>query len=150
MEKVVDDHNLRDAFKLRHEVVGAQWNPESSHWIITVRRNGDDADVFEDWCDVFVNGSGQFPKIMTTAVKHRELTSNVHLGLLNAWKWPAIPGLQSFKGPLLHTAAWDRSVNLDGKRIALIGVGSSGVQVLPALQPNAEVRVQECQIKVNH
>jgi cation diffusion facilitator CzcD-associated flavoprotein CzcO len=64
-----------------------------------------------------------------------------HIGLLNAWKWPAIPGLQSFKGPLLHTAAWDRSVNLDGKRIALIGVGSSGVQVLPALQPKAEVSV---------
>ena len=59
MEKVVDDHNLRDFFKLRHEVVGARWNPETAHWIITIRRNGNDADVFEDWCDVFVNGSGK-------------------------------------------------------------------------------------------
>jgi hypothetical protein len=72
MEKVVDDHNLRDAFKLRHEVVGAQWNPESSHWIITIRRNGDDADVFEDWCDVFVNGSGEFSvSINATVYDHR-------------------------------------------------------------------------------
>lgn len=58
MEKVVDDYNLRDFFKLRHEVVGARWNPETCHWIITIRRNGNDNDVFEDWCDVFVNGSG--------------------------------------------------------------------------------------------
>lgn len=60
MEKVVDDHDLRKYFKLRHEVVGAQWNPQSCHWIITIRRNGNDNDVFEDWCDVFVNGSGLY------------------------------------------------------------------------------------------
>lgn len=142
MEKVVDDYNLRDFFKLRHEVVGARWNPDTCHWIVTIRRNGNDADVFEDWCDVFVNGSGKHANyIQSLRLGSTQLTWNLLIcaGLLNAWKWPAIPGLQSFKGALLHTAAWDRSVNLDGKRIALIGVGSSGVQVLPALQPNAEV-----------
>lgn len=30
-------------------------------------------------------------------------------GLLNEWKWPSIPGLQSFKGQLLHSANWDET-----------------------------------------
>lgn len=53
---------------------------------------------------------------------------NAH-GPLNRWKWPAIDGLQDFGGSLLHTAVWDHSVSLKGKRVALLGTGASGVQV---------------------
>jgi cation diffusion facilitator CzcD-associated flavoprotein CzcO len=59
MEKVADDFGLRDYFKLNHEIIGARWDATSSHWIITIRRNGNDNEVFEDWCDFFVNGSGK-------------------------------------------------------------------------------------------
>lgn len=44
-------------------------------------------------------------------------------GILNRWKWPVIPGLQSFKGQLLHSAAWDSSVDLTDKNVALVGNG---------------------------
>ncbi|GAB5453360.1 MAG: NAD(P)/FAD-dependent oxidoreductase [Halioglobus sp.] len=53
---------------------------------------------------------------------------NAH-GPLNRWKYPAIKGLQEFGGKLMHTAAWDHSVALEGKRVALLGTGASGVQV---------------------
>lgn len=56
-------------------------------------------------------------------------------GILNEWNWPTIPGLHDFKGHLIHTADWDDSYDVTGKNIALIGGGSSGIQVLPQIQP---------------
>jgi len=41
--------------------------------------------IFEDTCDIFLSASG----------------------ILNDWKWPTIPGLETFKGKLLHSAKWD-------------------------------------------
>jgi len=48
---------------------------------------------------------------------------------------PKIEGLSSFKGETIHTARWDHSVDLTGKRVALIGTGATGVQVGPAIAP---------------
>ena len=56
-------------------------------------------------------------------------------GILNWWKWPDIPGLHDFKGHLAHSAEWDHSYDVTGKRVALIGGGSSGIQLLPNIQP---------------
>ncbi|RWQ91371.1 hypothetical protein C8Q69DRAFT_511003 [Paecilomyces variotii] len=42
-------------------------------------------------------------------------------------QWPAIEGLQTYKGILTHTANWDQDIDWKDKRVALIGVGSSGV-----------------------
>lgn len=48
-------------------------------------------------------------------------------------KLPEIEGLDSFAGPVVHTARWDHSLDLAGKRIGVIGTGSSGIQVIPEL-----------------
>jgi cation diffusion facilitator CzcD-associated flavoprotein CzcO len=48
---------------------------------------------FEDWRDFFINSSGY----------------------LNNWKYPNIPGLHTFKGTLMHSAAWNKDVELKGK-----------------------------------
>ena len=42
-----------------------------------------------------------------------------------------IPGADRFKGPIFHTARWDHDVELDGKRVAVIGTGASTIQVVP-------------------
>ena len=55
----------------------------------------------EDYCDILINAGG----------------------ILNAWRWPAIPGLDKYKGTLLHTANYDTSVDLTGKHVGLIGNG---------------------------
>ncbi|KAM0539075.1 hypothetical protein ACHAO7_012210, partial [Fusarium culmorum] len=51
------------------------------------------------------------------------------------WQWPDIPGLESFKGLRLHPARWDTSVDLTGKRVVVIGAGSSALQIVPTIQP---------------
>lgn len=47
---------------------------------------------------------------------------------------PEIPGIDAFKGHLVHTARWDSSYDYVGKKVGIIGNGSSGIQVLPPMQ----------------
>lgn len=54
-------------------------------------------------------------------------------GILRVPNYPDIPGLESFAGPVFHSARWDHSVTLPDKRIGLIGTGSTGVQITSAL-----------------
>ena len=57
-------------------------------------------------------------------------------GVLHQPLIPDIPGLDSFTGPVVHTARWT-DIDTHGKRIAVIGTGSTGTQVFSALQPQA-------------
>jgi len=55
-------------------------------------------------------------------------------GYLNKPAFPNIPGRNRFKGSMVHTGEWDNSVQLEAKTVALVGSGSSALQVLPAIQ----------------
>jgi cation diffusion facilitator CzcD-associated flavoprotein CzcO len=55
------------------------------------------------------------------------------LGGLVHPKYPDIKGIESFAGPRFHSARWDHSVNLDGKRVGVIGTGSTATQITCAL-----------------
>lgn len=55
-------------------------------------------------------------------------------GILNHLHIPNIDGLDSFSGPMLHTAAWNDSIDLKNKRVAVIGAGASSIQLLPQIQ----------------
>jgi len=54
---------------------------------------------------------------------------------LNKWNWPKIPGFENFKGTKVHTAKWDSSIDLHDQEVAVIGAGSTGIQVVPTIQP---------------
>ena len=54
-------------------------------------------------------------------------------GVLHHPTLPDIPGLDSFSGPAFHSARWDHSVETRGKRVGLIGTGSTGTQITSAL-----------------
>ncbi|CAK7225964.1 hypothetical protein SBRCBS47491_006066 [Sporothrix bragantina] len=101
--------------KTRHQVAGATWNEDSATWEVIVK-DLVTGTTFTDTCDFFLSATG----------------------ILNDWHWPEIPGLKDFKGPVVHSADWDDSIELKDKRIALIGGGSSGIQILPTLQPIAK------------
>ncbi len=61
------------------------------------------------------------------------------VGQLNRPALPDIEGADSFAGPAFHSAAWDHSVDLTGKRVALIGAGgASGFQIAPAIADRVE------------
>jgi len=110
-------HGIDQYVKTKHQVVHAKWNDHKAGYDVQVKdlKSGE---VIDDYCDILINASG----------------------ILNNWRWPAIPGLKNYKGTLLHTANWDSSVDLTGKHVGLIGNGSSGIQVLPTIQPH----VQHC------
>ncbi|KAL2753527.1 hypothetical protein ACRALDRAFT_1035776 [Sodiomyces alcalophilus JCM 7366] len=107
-------YNLWQYITVNREVVRAEWQEEAGEWAIQVKDTVS-GEVTEHRCDIFVNGSG----------------------ILNHWKWPDIQGLGNFKGKLLHSANYEADYDLTGKRVGLIGNGSSGIQILPAIQPHA-------------
>lgn len=51
-------------------------------------------------------------------------------GILHHPAYPDIPGLDSFKGAMFHTTRWDDSVALEGKRVGIIGTGSTSAQIV--------------------
>lgn len=110
-EGFAQKYGLHQYVRLQHQVVGAEWNHDKGGYDVKVQDNTTGT-VITDHCDILVNAGG----------------------ILNNWRWPAIPGLDKYKGTLLHTAAWDDSVSLEGKHVGLIGNGSSGIQVLPAIR----------------
>ncbi len=59
------------------------------------------------------------------------------VGLLNVPRYPDWPGLETFRGPKFHTARWQHQHDLAGKRVAVVGTGSSAAQVVPAIAPVA-------------
>ena len=58
--------------------------------------------------------------------------------MLTIPKLPDIDGVDSFAGLTMHTARWDHSQDLAGKRVAVIGTGASAVQVIPEIAPIVE------------
>jgi len=56
-------------------------------------------------------------------------------GVLHHPFTPDIPGMDTFEGPIIHTARWDPNMQTAGRRIAVIGAGSTGVQLVSAVQP---------------
>ena len=60
-------------------------------------------------------------------------------GCLSAPNWPVIDGYEAFNGPVHHTALWPHEgVDFNGKKVAVIGTGSSGIQSIPRIAEAAE------------
>jgi len=57
------------------------------------------------------------------------------MGALHVPQYPKLNGLESFSGPSFHSSAWDHSVNLDGKSVAVVGTGASAIQFVPQIAP---------------
>ncbi|GAA4400962.1 flavin-containing monooxygenase [Tsukamurella soli] len=105
--EVVDRFGLADRIRLDTEVVSAEYGGDT--WTLTDQRGGQ---IVADFV------------ICATGVLHNPAI-------------PDIPGLADFTGPVVHTARWDDDLVTDGRRVAVIGTGSTGVQVVSALAPGA-------------
>ncbi|TKA66180.1 hypothetical protein B0A49_08346, partial [Cryomyces minteri] len=92
------------------EVLEANWDGREGKWKLKIKRGGE---ILEEQCDVLIGAAGTQN---STPLKS------------------TIPGLDTFRGPVVHTGAWDESLDCNGKSIAVIGNGSSGIQAFGALQ----------------
>ncbi|MEX0914384.1 MAG: NAD(P)/FAD-dependent oxidoreductase [Wenzhouxiangellaceae bacterium] len=57
------------------------------------------------------------------------------MGGLSRPAWPDIDGIENFSGPMFHSQQWNASVDLAGKRVAVIGTGASAAQFVPEIAP---------------
>lgn len=110
-QHVAQRFNLLDGIDFEHTVKHARFDSEQSIWTLT-GENGES--LTARYC------------VMAT-------------GCLSKPNWPAIEGYDDFSGPVYHTALWPHEgVDFKGKRVAVIGTGSSGIQSIPHIAVDAE------------
>jgi cation diffusion facilitator CzcD-associated flavoprotein CzcO len=85
--------------------------------------------------------------MVMTIYKHR-VRQVTDVGENSNWKWPDVQGLNDFQGSLIHTAQWPKDFDHTGKTIAVIGNGSSGIQVLPELQRGKGYLLLNCDSEI--
>lgn len=105
--RVADKYGVTPLIRFNEEVSECRY--DGGKWFVKTKKGT------EDWAD-FV--------IAATGVLHHPFT-------------PQIEGMDTFEGPMFHSTRWDHSVPLEGKRVAIIGTGSTGIQIVSALQPVA-------------
>lgn len=111
LTKIKKEYKLDRDIKYNSRVSSAHWDEDQGKWRVKIDQNGTE---IEDECDILINGSG----------------------VLNAWSWPNIKGLHDFKGHLSHSADykdWEKKQSFEGKRVAVIGNGSSAIQIVPQM-----------------
>jgi cation diffusion facilitator CzcD-associated flavoprotein CzcO len=108
-EHVADKYDLRRHMRFGEVVDSARWDAERALWSVSTRA-----------------GETHLARFLVTAT-----------GFLSQPKVPDIPGIDSFTGTVVHTAAWDDDADLDGRRVAVIGTGATAVQLIPRLAERA-------------
>ena len=111
------DLGLRESIRFGTEVGDATWSDEQQRWTLHLHSSEGDEQLE---ADVVISAVGQ----------------------LNRPSFPAINGRDRFEGPSFHSAAWDDTVDLHGKRVAVIGTGASAAQFIPIIAPKvAELKI---------
>ncbi|KAA1397131.1 flavin-containing monooxygenase [Aeromicrobium ginsengisoli] len=110
MRKVADEQGIRPYIDFGVEVTGAEWDEDRSVWTVRTR-SGDDYEA-----RVVVAGVG-----------------GLHIPNV-----PEIAGADTFEGPRFHSAQWDHTVDLKGKKVVVIGTGASAIQFIPIIAQETE------------
>jgi 4-hydroxyacetophenone monooxygenase len=108
-QAVMDKHDIGRHVLWETEVTDAHWDDDSATWTVHARDRGG----------------------ATTTLSARAVISAV--GQLDRSHLPEIDGQADFAGPAFHSSDWDHSVDMRGKRVAMIGAGASGFQIAPAI-----------------
>ncbi|WP_407686774.1 flavin-containing monooxygenase [Mycobacterium sp. HUMS_1102779] len=108
-EHVADKYDVRRYMRFNSTVEGARWDDEARRWEVAL-----------------AGGETLSAQFLIAAT-----------GFLCQPRTPDIPGIETFGGRIVHTADWDDAYSFAGRRAAVIGTGSTGVQVIPELAKEA-------------
>ena len=109
-------HNVSDKYGVTPHIVfntffsGAKWNEASNNWTLTLKDLQTNT-TFEETVDIFILAVGG-------------------LAIPNGC---TIPGAETFKGDIFHSARWNHGVSLTNKNVVIVGNGCSASQVIPAI-----------------
>jgi cation diffusion facilitator CzcD-associated flavoprotein CzcO len=107
----IDRFGLRDSITFDYRVESLQFDAEDDFWLVHPQE-----------------GPELKARYIVTAV-----------GLLSAPYLPSISGQERFRGKQYHTGLWpERGVMFEGRRVAVVGTGSSGIQIVPAIADKVE------------
>ncbi|QLY28034.1 NAD(P)/FAD-dependent oxidoreductase [Nocardia huaxiensis] len=106
--RVIDEYGMRPNLRFNTNVVRHVWDDENHFW----RLHTESGDVIT--ARYVITAVGQFPQMRD----------------------PHIPGIEDFAGKIQESAHWDTSFDYTGKRVAVIGTGATGVQLIPAIAPD--------------
>ena len=122
---VADRFDLRRHLSFATRVTSATWDDAGACWAVALEPAGG---ASGDGAGPSLNGS--VPRSAGEVVRARFLVSAT--GVLSVPFYPDVPGREDFAGVSVHTGRWPTEpVDLAGKRVAVIGTGSSGVQIIP-------------------
>lgn len=105
LRECAEEEGIMPFIHFNTEMVECRWYPKAKHWVVKT-----DKDTYH---------------------AHFLLTGAGHLADEFI---PDIEGLDSFPGDVFHSARWDHSIDLNGKRIGVVGSGASAVQIVPEMQ----------------
>ncbi len=110
LEHCTEKYGLRPHIRFGTEVAGARFDADACLWRIRTR-SGEEIEA-----EVLVSSVGQ----------------------LNRPSIPDVPGLDRFRGPCFHSARWEHGVELEGRRVAVIGNAASAIQFVPQIAPRVK------------
>ncbi|BBX04960.1 cyclohexanone monooxygenase [Mycolicibacterium moriokaense] len=111
LEHVADRHDLRRDITFDTRVTAAEYDEQNARWTVTTD-----------------SGETVSTRFLITGIGHMSIARYV----------PDLPGLENFGGQWFHTGSWPHEpVDFSGKRVGVIGTGSSGVQCIPVVASQA-------------
>jgi cation diffusion facilitator CzcD-associated flavoprotein CzcO len=110
LNHVADKFNLREHIQFNTKVVGATWDEDHLQWRVRT----------EDGREITT-------RFLMTA-----------MGVLSVPTSPRLPGLETFQGRAFHTFDWPEDLDVSGKRVAVVGTGATGVQVISTIADRVE------------
>ncbi|KAJ7612215.1 FAD/NAD-binding domain-containing protein [Roridomyces roridus] len=118
-KQLAEKYRLYAHIAFDHLVTSAEWDADQNVWHVVTQ-------------DALGVRSTTTARILISA-----------LGILEVPRYPDIAGIDSFKGSVFHSARWDDTVELQGKRVAVIGNGASATQFVPIISKDPTVQVTQ-------
>jgi len=116
INETADDYGVRDAIRLNHRVVSADWASEEARWTVEVART-DTGETVQMTCGFLYACTGYY--------RYDEGFT------------PDFPGRERFKGEIIHPQHWPEGYDYSGKRLVVIGSGATAVTLVPAMADRA-------------
>ena len=113
--EMIEENGLDQHIRYNHSIETAEWDSATARWTLTARLPDGSRHRYR----------ANFLWMAQGYYRH-------HQG-----HWPEYPGMDQFKGPILHTEEWDENTNYTGKRVVLIGSGATAATVVPAMAEKA-------------
>jgi monooxygenase len=116
IHETADEYGVRDAVRLNHRALRAEWSSEDAHWTVDVER-GDTGESFQMTCNFLYACTGYY--------RYDEGYT------------PDFPGAERFTGDIVHPQHWPEDYDYSGKRVIVIGSGATAVTLVPAMADRA-------------